>query len=295
MRNSIIKYLRLLLISLLAKRYLFILPILTILPFAEGIPTKQCPVNIPLIADMQNIVCSIPSLSEAIQKDSILRKIGKVDPFASHLPHEVVRSVDTLSFMNQTVKHKIASVHQKYQENGADNYTLSTAFYPSNIKEDSCPKEYQTITGPPQYSPLKNPNFFQVVKYKNKLTICERVNKARQGPGALPACSKIKKDSEDICVSLDEFESLSRKLLGDTGFEKQYCPRNCSYYIRKLQRVHQNPESVKTLGRTPRNGNKFCSDNYLILHCGPKKKGSKYNLRIREVKNLCSDLGTCIL
>ncbi|MYE07462.1 MAG: hypothetical protein F4X95_01745 [Oligoflexia bacterium] len=263
----------------------------------EGYAAPSCPNNVPLIKDMQNIVCSVPSLNEAVQRDSILRKIGKVDPFASHLPGEVVRSVDKLSFMNRAVVHKIANVHKKYQENSEDNYTLSIAFYPTDVKEGTCPEEYRTITGPPKYSPAKKraPNFFQMVKHTDKLTICERTNKPREGPGALPSCSNIQPDSKDICVSLDEFERVSKSLLGKRNFEAQYCPSSCSYYIRKLQGVHRNTKMAKKSTGAKKLETKFCSDNYLVLYCGPKRKGSNYNLRIREVKNLCSDFGTCIL
>ncbi|MCY4321967.1 MAG: hypothetical protein OXC37_06175, partial [Bdellovibrionaceae bacterium] len=199
------------LFSFISFRYLFILSITAILPFTAYTTLSTCPMDAPLIQDMQNIVCPIPSLNEAIKKDNLVQTIRNTDPFDKDLPGEVVKSVDKLSFMNRTVINKIASVHEKYQENAADSYTLSIAFYPTDVKEDSCPKKYRTITGPPNYS-LTNKNitnFFQVAKHKDKLTICERTNRPRKGPGALPACSQVQSDSTNVCVSLDDFEKLS--------------------------------------------------------------------------------------
>ena len=93
-------------------------------------------------------------------------------------------------------------------------------------------------------------------------------------------------DKAKACLSFDDYNNLSKKLFLGSGFFsfsnpalEQNCPDGCSYYTHTLQRVF-----VKN--------KKACSDNYVIVHCGPQKDSSDYNLNIREVKNLCTDFNS---
>ena len=190
---------------------------------------------------------------------------------------------------------------------------------------------YSVISG-------KQPLSFQVRHYKSRLQICassdmpykkrlnalcgqikekncwggdkdecedhiEAYNKCkRQLP---PSCAYLDKkgaiqSSQDMCVSIDAFSSISKDLLmSNTSLENQYCPDGCSYYTQTIQRVYK---KTKSLSSTHRNNSrhkqkkkpeaKYCSDSYLIVHCGPKKDESKYNLNIREMSNLCSDFNS---
>ena len=280
------------------KKVFWFILFLVALPVAEGTLPQQCPVDVPLISDMQNIACATADLRKAVQEDDLLRKIGKTDPFASDHSRDVVRSVESLSFLYSSLETRIAETHHQYQQQGREYYTLKIASYPSAVRVNSCP-EYKTIDvrSPSVYSavPDKEPLSFQVVKHRGKFIICERTNKLGNKPGVPPACSKIAHDSKNMCVSVGEFRNLSVGLLVyNSTFEKQYCPSNCSYYTQTIQKVYQTEVVEKKWGKEKKE-KKYCSDNYFVVHCGPRKTTSEYNLSIREIKNLCSDFGTCVL
>jgi len=226
-------------------------------------------------------------------------------------------------------------MHEAYQKAQKD-YTVSITSYPSEVKKNSCAKhksidfkssdkmeknkEGNAKSGDISnirvdyvtYPKLKKPLFFKVRKYKGKFIMCEETDytykdrlSLRCGTEDLhtdaydecnkaltPSCSEIDskggvRSSQSTCVSLDDFNDLSKSLLlSNQALEWKNCPADCSYYTQTLQRVYK-----KQL-----NKGDYCSDNYLIVHCGPKKTKSKYNLNIREIKNLCSDfdnIDTC--
>ncbi len=118
---------------------------------------------------------------------------------------------------------------------------------------------------------------------------CNRAFRECKG-ALLVSCSSADKKgavtadkANEECLSLDDYSDLSKELfLGDGWFShsnpalEQNCPAGCSYYTQTVQRVFEKDEDA-------------CSDNYVIVHCGPKKKESEYNLNIREVNNLCTD------
>ena len=280
------------------KKVLLLILFMVTLPFAEGTLPQQCPVDVPLISDMQNIACATSDLREAVQKDDLLRKIGKTDPFASDHSRDVVRSVESLSFWNRDLETRIAETHHRYQQQGRDHYTLKVASYPSAVKANSCPG-HKTIDvhSHSVYSVVQNkePLSFKMIRHKGRLIICEKTNKLGSAPGVPPACSRIAHDSNNMCVSLGEFRNLSTGLLVyNDVFEEKYCPPDCSYYTQTLQRVYQIEVIEKKWGKEKKK-KKYCSDSYLVVHCGPKKATNDYNLSIREIKNLCSDFGTCVL
>ena len=154
-------------------------------------------------------------------------------------------------------------------------------------------QNYSTVKGRPPLS-------FQVRQYKGEIVMCEdtklshpqRVEKlcgpspAKKCEKAIPpTCTKLDehantKSGSDVCVSLEQFSSLSMDLLsGNRALETRYCPDGCSYYMQTLQRVYKKNGS----------DDDYCADSYLVLHCGPQKDESEYNLNIREIKNLCTD------
>ena len=95
---------------------------------------------------------------------------------------------------------------------------------------------------------------------------------------------------------LKDFDSKMNNLLNNKSLLMKYCPSNCSYYTQTVQRVWKTIiQKKKTVGRKQKKIEEtgYCSDNYIIVHCGPKKEGKKYNLNIREITSLCSDFGTC--
>jgi hypothetical protein len=252
-----------------------------------------------------------------VQKDDLLRKMGDINFFSSMSPLDIVRSVETLSFFNRSLTNKIKETHASYQASKVDNYTLSITSYPSNVKKGSCPG-HKTIdfnsdasnVSFPNYSvvPGKEPRSFQIGTYKGRSIICERTRvpyKKRlkafcgepitkcQSAGctkkdeydkckkSVPiSCSSktVDETNEGKCVSLESFSDLSGNLLlSNMSLEKKYCPDGCSYYTQTLQSVYKKERSRD-----------YCSDSYLIVHCGPQKDESSYNLNIREINDLCS-------
>ena len=278
-------------------KVLLLILFLVALPVAEGTLPQQCPVDVPLISDMQNIACATADLRKAVE-DDLLKTMGKKNPFASDHHRDVVRSVEPIHIFNLALKEKIEETHHRYQQQGRDNYTLGITSYPAAVKRNSC-STHKTIDArpPSNYSIVegKEPRYFQVVKHRGKLVICEKTQRSRNQPGLPPACSKMNHSSEDVCVSLNQFTKLSDNLLRkNKAFEKEYCPSDCSYYTQTIQRVYQIELVKKKFGRKKKK-KQYCSESYSIVHCGPKKDSSEYNLNIREVKNLCSDFGTCVL
>ncbi len=161
---------------------------------------------------------------------------------------------------------------------------------------------------PSVYVPLpagRPPRFFQVRKHKGRFVMCESTKIPYKKRLALycgspteesekyqkcktditPSCSELDKkgalkSDQKTCISLDDFSNLSQDLLmSNTALEWKNCPAGCSYYTQTLQDMYQQKADKGD----------YCTDSYLIVHCGPKKQEGKYNLNIREVKNLCSD------
>ena len=100
-----------------------------------------------------------------------------------------------------------------------------------------------------------------------------------------PPCSSFSTDEpqKNTCISLDEFEDLLKKFLWDSHRHGIICPTTCSYYTQTLQKVQRK-------GR--RN---ICAENYLIIHCGPKKTSETYNLNIKVVDDFCDNYNvTCL-
>ncbi len=288
----------------------------------------SCKPSSELMSSLQDVACATPDLRTAIQKNDLLRKISSTNFFSSVSPMDVVRSVETLSFFNRSLTDKIQETHKSYQESGVDNYTLSITSYPSDVKKGSC-SEHKTIdfnsdtssADFPNYSavPGKEPRSFQVGTYKGRSVICERTRtpyKQRvmafcgrpvvecRDTGRSEDCSEkmeyekckrsvpisclsttVDDKNEGRCISLESFSDLSQNLLlSNVSLERRYCPDGCSYYTQTVQRVYRNSGAEN-----------YCSDNYLIVHCGPEKDANSYNLNIREINNLCSyfDLPSC--
>ena len=286
--------------------------------------------NSDIIQNMQDVACATADLQTAVQRNNLLKKVSLASYFEEFHPLDVVRTEETLSFFDRSLKDKIEDTHNWYQNNQAkDRYTLSIVSYPSKVEEDSCPnhktidfravsqassvgteqvenplsikniyQEYSTVPG-------REPLSFSTRKYDGDWVICENSNKSKaerivflcgQDPSRscksaiLPACQEIDKKGAELsgpqqCLSLDDFGEASADLLMyNDSLDTKYCPDGCSYYTQTVQAVY------KEQG----NPNKYCADSHLIIHCGPAKDTSDYNLNIREIKDLCSDFGVCI-
>ena len=262
------------------------------------------------MSNLQDIGCATSDLRIAVQKNDLLRKMSDINFFSSMNPADIVRSVETLSFFNRSLTNKIQDTHESYQESGVDSYTLSITSYPSDVKKGSCSRHKTIDFNPdisnvsfPNYSavPGKEPRSFQVGTYKGRSIICERTRvpykqrvKAFCGEPSNDSeygrCKKsvpiscfsktVNEINEGRCISLETFSDLSGQLLlSNISLEKKYCPDGCSYYTQTVQSVYK-----------PRGSGDYCSDSYLIVHCGPEKDASDYNLNIREINNLCSYL-----
>ena len=150
--------------------------------------------------------------------------------------------------------------------------------------------DYLTVEG-------RDPRHFELRNDENKnIVICEASKKSleermelycdgeggeceRQMP---PLCSGWNENNSqisgkrDICYNLDTFEKVFRKLLLHNMTMNRFCPGDCSYYIQLLQRMSSLEDRI-------------CAENHLIVHCGPKKTESRYNLNIKVVDNFCED------
>ena len=304
---------------------------LVLAPFLLGTSSFGPPCNkiSPLVQQVRSIACLNFDIRRAVQKDNLLKRMGNADVFGDLLPHDVVRSEETLGFWSQSLVKRVEETNEKYQEQGRERYTLSITSYPSRIKPGTCAKhksiDVQPIAGtqlasasavtgsksavkiPMAYVPLpenRKPRYFQARILKGRLIMCESTNidynerltlycgdpeesdKYQECKKDLtPSCADLEakgalKSDEKACISLDDFSDLSSDLMmSNTALEWKNCPDGCSYYTQTLQDVYQKKDSK----------GKYCADSYLIVHCGPKKRESKYNLNIREVKNLCSD------
>ena len=304
--------------------YLFFIP-----RFGEA--AAFCEPRNPFVSNLKDIACATSDLRTAVKRSNLLRKVSNRNIFAGLNPNDVVRAVKPLTFFNRALINKIKATHDKYQEEGRERYILSITSYPSSVKENSCPEKTINFRPPsqgsefPDYSFVrgKRPPSFQAGRYKGKLILCEKTNisykkklEAFCGKAVtkckyrkwmpddcdekdvyeackkdlFPSCSHSKIEEIKLnkdCVSLDEFSTLSRNLLlYNKSLAKQYCTTGCSYYTQTIQNVYR------------KKGTKdYCSDSYLIVHCGPEKDDSEYNLNIREVNDLCSDFGSpsCVL
>ncbi len=275
-----------------------------------------------LIQEVRDIACVDADLRTAMQRDDLLRKISNTNVFASLQSNDVIRSVKTMSFFNRDLTNSIEDKHTEYQEAGRDNYTLQVTSYPAVVEENSCKKnktiDFKAISIDDSvervsdkedvfeiyadYSTTdKSPRTFQVRAHKGKLILCEYTNMSyderliaycgkrsnsecerdlKKIPSCLAVDQQANTSSENLCVSLDDFSDLSKDLLMDnSSLEDKYCPDGCSYYTQTIQGVYKKSGTQ----------DEYCSDNYLIVHCGPKKDESDYNLNIREITNICTD------
>ena len=161
----------------------------------------------------------------------------------------------------------------------------------------------------------KEPRSFHVRKYQGEMVMCEQTTKSYKErldtfcglekkncdweeenkesdycackKSLTPSCGALdkkgaKKPGLTNCVSGEQFAQLSETLLlRNTALEWKYCPGDCSYYTQTVQAFYRNKQG------------QYCSDSYLIVHCGPKKASSQYNLNIREINDLCRDFESC--
>ena len=286
---------------------------------------QVCTADFGIIKEVQSIACATPDLRKAVEKDNLLKKVSDMNFFTVLEPNDVVRSVENLSFFDRSLKSKIEDTHEEYQDAGRESYTLHITSYPSKVKKSSCSR-HKTIdfdssrkTPYPDYQviPGKTPRFFETrrdnkgdfivcektdIPYKKRLPLycgkkvtkckssnrtqdCSARDKYKECKKELPlSCSFVDKKggvvpSQDVCLELDDFTDLSQDLLlSNNSLEKEYCPEDCSYYTQTIQRSYQDKDQ-----------DEYCTDSYLAVHCGPKKEEGKYNLNIKEVKNLCSD------
>lgn len=151
----------------------------------------------------------------------------------------------------------------------------------------------------------KEPRYFQLRKKEGgKLIICEKSTLSHSERVSLfckddkkcikelPAsCDQLDQGRTNItstCVFTDETKPVIRDFLGakfpgapNVSLEYKFCPEDCSFYTQTLQKV-----------RKIEGTNQYCTENYLIIHCGSKADGSirrKFNLNIREVDDFCED------
>ena len=299
-----------------------------------------CRSKTPFMEDIQKIACATDDLKTAVQRNNLLRKLSQTNFFASISPNDVVRSEESLSLFNQSLKRKIEETHEEYQKLGKDRYTLSISSYVSEIEEGTCSEKKtidvvadsmtgsQSSTGHQNRQsnlaggresekpiahyttvPGKKPRSFHVRQYKGKFVLCERTEQSYQNrlstycgkkqdehsddfskckKSLTPSCAKLDEKggtlpSLSACLSGEDFGVLAKRLLiRNKALEWKYCPGDCSYYTQTLQAFYKKNRKGE-----------YCSDNYLIVHCGPKKKSSKYNLNIREINDLCRDLEFC--
>ena len=199
-----------------------------------------------LLSDLENIACSTSGLRKAVEKDNLFRRMANADFFTDLAPQDVVRARESLSFFNRALTNKIQEVHKKYQQSNTENYTISTAAYPAQVKENSCPNN-KTInysapsTKPPRqtigdiaqnYDPKiekdisdiyqdysvvegKPPRFFQSQMYKGRPIICETTSLSNAKRKRL-FCGENDEDGKD------EYEQCQRTL-----------PPSCSEIIDK--------------------------------------------------------------
>ncbi len=330
-------------IGLIFRRILFSLVLFFAFMGAGASDLSTCLHKVPLIEGMQRVTCATSDLRQAVQRDNLLRKVSQTNPFATVSAQDIVRSEESLSLFNQSLKDRIEETHQQYQESGTNRYTLSIASYPAQAKQGTCSRQ-KTIDFDPSaskedkltgfslfgdddeaesdegeeegeskpllvhYTPLpeKTPRSFHVRRYKKKWVMCEKTDMDYSqrlssfcGPekkGATytkckkslsPSCEELdkkgaKSSGPSLCVSMKDFASLSQDLLmSNTALEWKYCPGDCSYYTQTVQAFYKNGKG------------KYCSDSYLIVHCGPKRKASQYNLNIKEINDLCRDFESC--
>ena len=276
----------------------------------------------PLFRGVRDIACVDADLRTAMQRDDLLRKISDTNVFASLQSNDVIRSVKTMSFFNRSLTNSIEDKHKEYQESGRDNYTIQITSYPAVVKENSCKKnktiDFKAISIDDSAERIsdtedifgiyadysvtdKLPRTFQVRAHKGRLILCEYTNmsyderliaycgkrpdrECERDLKKIPSCvavdSQESTSPENRCVSLDDFSDLSQDLLmSNTSLEYKYCPDGCSYYTQTIQGVYKKTGTQ----------DEYCSDNYLIIHCGPQKDESDYNLNIKEITNICTD------
>ena len=213
-----------------------------------------------------------------------------------------------------------SSPQNKDEEEDEGGSTLSL-FGLGGDDDDEDDWDDDEVPGPPvaQYIPLsdKPPRTFQIRVYKGKAIMCENTTQSYSNrlsafcgkkkencdddsmldskycnckEDLTPSCGVLdkkgaKKTSPTNCVSGEQFAKLSKKLLlSNIALEWKYCPGDCSYYTQTVQAFYKNKNNNKK---------KYCSDNYLIVHCGPKKTTGMYNLNIREIDDICRDFEIC--
>lgn len=232
--------------------------------------------------------------------------------------HDVVRSVENLSFFDRSLVNKIKDTHEQYQKADRENYTLNITSYPSKVYKNSCSR-YKTIdfdssqtTPYPDYQvvPGKKPRSFEVRQYKGKIIICEKTDISYKEQ-LLLFCGEEVKKCEDYgrtknCSKRDIYRKCKKALPPSCSFVDQtggsLSSQDMCIDLDRFSDLSQSllrfnfslemrycPDGcsyyTQTLQRVYKNKDKsdYCADNYLVVHCGPEKAGGEYNLNIREV------------
>ena len=244
------------------------------------------------------------TLQVCTEEDVYVQRLG----FASQNLLRLRRKTSLVFRLRRTLAPSAVDPSKIKKGTCKDNKTID--FNPANSAEDLSYHEYSAIEE-------KKPRYFQLARYKGKYVTCEKTkipykvrlkkfcgkticdrgepstkqcvsesNYRKCRSKLPPSCDLVAQRNKeinsdpDVCVSLVRFKEASKKLLlSNPSLLLKYCPDDCSYYTQVVQRVYK--KGIK---------GKYCSDNYLIVHCGPKRDGSTYNLNIKEIKDICSDL-----
>ena len=295
--------------------------------FSHSLAIAQvCTADSGLIKDMQSIACATSDLREAVEKDDLLNKVSDMNFFTTLEPNDVVRSVETLSFWNRSLKSKIEDTHEEYQDADRKIYTLHITAYPAQVKKGSCSQQktidfdssipypdYQVVSG-------KKPRAFEMRYYKDEFIICEKTDipykkrlplycgkkvteckwDASSGAGmdcsAKMAYKECKRELPISCDYVDKKggvvpnQNMCLELDDFTDLSQDFLLSNDS--LEKEYCPEDCSYYTQTLQRVyqdKEDEDDYCTDSYLAVHCGPKKEEGEYNLNIKELKNLCTD------
>lgn len=308
------------------KNIIFFLLVLCLCVSHSLTMARVCTGDSGLIEDIQAIACATPDLRKAVEKDDLLNTVSDMNFFTTLEPNDVVRSVESLSFFNRSLKNKIEDTHEEYQDEGRKSYTLHITAYPSTVERGSCSQQktidFNSSIPYPDYQvvPGKKPRAFEIRYYDDKFIVCEKTDipyKKR-----LPLyCGRKVTECEDFGMDMD---CDKRNAYSEC---KNELPLSCGYVDKKGGTVPSQdtclelddftdlsedlllsndslekeycPEDcsyyTQTLQRVyqdKEDEDDYCTDSYLAVHCGPKKEEGEYNLNIKEVKNLCTDFNT---
>ena len=298
-----------------------------VLFFISSLKADECPQKDQSVSDLKQISCAITDLWMAMANKQLSKVIANTEFFVEYDKESNPIHTEVVVLRLGT---ELAKAHETYQEKNSakKDYTFSVATYPAEVKEGTCrgsstiqkrenPSQNGNAESSPMYSPIegKEPRYFQLRKKEDgKLVVCEKSTLSQSERislfcasdseciESLPvSCNQLdqgKENARSACVFIKEAQSVTKKFLGagskaNRSLEHKFCPEDCSFYTRTLQKVQ------KVQGT-----DQYCLENYLIIHCGPKsdtpsvlegwKAGRKYNLNIREVDDFCEDFNaTC--